>query len=168
MWLYCWQFFNNHIDVVILKDQSPQWRLTCFYGTLESKRRRELWDLIRQLFSISLLLWCIFGDFNDLLVQSDKEGVHGHPWYLMNGFREVIVDCGLMEIELTGECFTWEKGKGMANQVRERLDRAFASNKWWQLYPLCKLSVHRTVYSDHDPIQLDLYNVVLTKKGVPF
>ena len=83
----------NHIDIMILKDQSPHWRLTCFYGMPERERRTDSWDLIRQLCSISPLPWCIFGDFNDLLPRSDKASIHDHPQYLMNGFKETIVDC---------------------------------------------------------------------------
>lgn len=158
----------NHIDVLVLRDQIPQWRLTCFYGIPERSRRRDSWELIKQLSSTSTMPWCIFGDFNDLLFQSDKEGVHDHPQYLMDGFREAIVESGLTEIDLNGGRFTWERGKGTSNWVRERLDRAFASDNWWHFYPLCKLSVHHAVYSDHDPIQLELYNVSLTKKEFRF
>lgn len=124
--------------------------------------------MIRQLASSAQLPWCIYGDFNDLLSQSDKEGIHDHPQYLLTGFREAIVDSGLMELDLYGGRFTWEEGKGTSNWIRERLDRAFASNSWWQLFPLCKLSVYHTIYSDHDPMQLDLCNVALSKKNFRF
>ncbi|XP_074326831.1 uncharacterized protein LOC141664773 [Apium graveolens] len=158
----------NHIDVEILRDTVPHWRLTCFYGMPERDRRRESWDLIIHLSSISSLPWCIAGDFNDMLFPSDKEGKHDHPQFLMHGFREAIVDSELVEIDLSGGRFTWEKGKGTTNWVRERLDRAFASDTWWQLHPLCKLSVHHIVYSDHDPIQLELCNSNLSKKEFRF
>lgn len=73
-----------------------------------------------------------------------------------------------MEIGLSGGNFTWEKGKGIANWVRERLDRAFATSSWWHLYPLCNLSVHHTIYSNHDPVNLELYNTVFFKKQFRF
>lgn len=102
---------TNHIDVEILHGSSPQWRLTCFYGYPERERRHDSWDLIRHLSSTSRLPWCIVGDFNDMCFQSDKEGVHDHPQFLMDGFNEAISDCDLMELDLKGGRFTWEKGK---------------------------------------------------------
>lgn len=45
----------------------------------------------------------------------------------MDGFRETIEDFGLLEIVLSGENATLEKGKGTTNWVHERLDRASAT-----------------------------------------
>lgn len=95
-------------------------------------------------------------DFNDLLYQSDKAGVNNHPQYLLDGFRETIDDCGLIGTALNGGNFTWEKGKCSNNWMRERLDRAFESDSWWHLY------------SGHDPINLELYNVIFTRKQFRF
>lgn len=159
---------SNHIDFIMLNDSTPHWRLSCFYGYPERERRRESWGLIRHLCSIPTLPWCIIGDFNDLMYQSDKAGVNSHPQYLLDGFRETIADCGLVEIALSGGNFTWENGKGSDNWIRELLDRSFTTDSWWHLYPLCKLSVHHTVYSDHDPINLELYNVTFTRKQFRF
>lgn len=108
------------------------------------------------------------GDFNDLLFQSDKSGVHNHPQHLLEGFGETIEDCGLIEIDLRGGSFTLEKGKGTDNWVRERLDRAFATSSWWHLYPLCNLVVHHIIYSDHDPINLELHSTTFSKKQFRF
>lgn len=86
----------------------------------------------------------------------------------MDGFRLAIEDVSLSELPLTGGKYTWERSKGKDNWVRERLDRCFASDNWWQLFPLCKLSVYHTIYSDHEPINLDICNVQVTKKQFRF
>lgn len=52
--------------------------------------------------------------------------------------------------------------------MRERLDRAFGNDPWWQLFPLCTLTVLHAVASDHDPIELDLVNTSITKKQFRF
>lgn len=52
--------------------------------------------------------------------------------------------------------------------MRERLDRAFGSDSWWRLFPLCKLTVHQCVYSDHNPILVELYSVDHSKKQFRF
>lgn len=94
-------------------------------------RRQESWDLLRQIAAKDTLPWCVFRDFNDLLYVSDKEGMHPHSQSLMDGFRMTIEDCNLVEVDLTGGKYTWEKSKGKPNWVKERLDRAFATEVWW-------------------------------------
>lgn len=158
----------NFVDVHILENSIPVWRLTCYYGLPDRERRHEAWEMLRQLARVDPLPWCIFGDFNDMLFASDKSGKHPHPQNLLDGFRSVIEDCELTEVELTGGEFTWEKSKGTPNWVRERLDRAFAENNWWQKFPLCKLTVTHTIYSDHDPIILELLDMSYSRKQFRF
>ncbi|XP_074356231.1 uncharacterized protein LOC141695927 [Apium graveolens] len=91
-------FSNNHIDVVI-KDFP------------ERERKQAFWALIRSLASVSQLPWCLFGDFNDMLYISDKKGKNKHPQNLLDGFRQTIEDSSLVEVDLKGGDFTWEKSK---------------------------------------------------------
>lgn len=88
---------------------------------------RDSWTLIRSIHSLSSSPWCIISDFNDMLVTSNKQGRIPHPQRLLDGFKEVISDCNLAEIDLTGGNFTWEKGRDTSNWIRERLDRAFGN-----------------------------------------
>lgn len=143
---------SNHVDIIATEGSSITWRLTCYYGFPERERRREAWDFLRLLASKSQLPWCIIGDFNNLLCISDKKGKHPHPLSLLNGFKQTIEECLLLEVELTGGSFTWEKSKGTQDWVRERLDRAFATDSWWHLFPMCTLLVFHAVVSNHDPI----------------
>lgn len=62
----------NFVDVHILENSIPVWRLTCYYGLPERDRRHEAWEMLRQLACVDSLPWCIFGDFNDMLFASDK------------------------------------------------------------------------------------------------
>lgn len=116
----------------------------------------------------SLLSWCLIGDFNDILNEDDKQGSHKHPWSLLDGFMRTIKYCGLVELDLMGSKFTWEKIRGKKQCVRERIDRAFATAAWWQLFPLCKLIVHHTIYSDHKPLQLELNSINHSRKKFKF
>lgn len=67
-------YSQNHIDLQFLNNNVVTWRLTCFYGYPERSRRKNSWDLIRQIAGMSQLPWLIFGDFNDLLSKEDKWG----------------------------------------------------------------------------------------------
>lgn len=99
-------YSRNHIDIVFNDNNIAAWRLSCFYGFPERSRSSMSWDLIRLLASVSQLPWCIFGDFNDLLYDSDKYGQVPHPPSLMDGFRKAIDDSMLSEIDLCGGKFT--------------------------------------------------------------
>ncbi|MBA0765111.1 hypothetical protein Gotri_014365 [Gossypium trilobum] len=60
-----------------------------------------------------------FKDFNNLLLVNDKWGGFEYPVSLMNGFRDCIIDCKLVEIPLIVFQYTWEWGRGMDLFVRE-------------------------------------------------
>ncbi|XP_074347087.1 uncharacterized protein LOC141685909 [Apium graveolens] len=142
--------------------------MSCFYGYPERAKRRDSWSLIRRLSGLDSLPWLIMGDFNDLMYESDKQGNVPHPNYLLNGFRETITDRHLSEIDLCGGNFTWEKSRGSTNWVGEKLDRGFASSSWWTKFPLCNLRVIQTSHSDHDPINLVLLKVDISKQKFQF
>lgn len=71
---------SNHIDVHILdNNKEPVWRLTGFYGFPQRTRRKDSWEFIRQLAAKSDLPWCLIGDYNDMVSERDKKGIHKHP-----------------------------------------------------------------------------------------
>lgn len=69
--------------------------------------------------------WCCVGDFNDLLCQDDKRGLHEHTQWLFSGFRQASSDCNLIDLPMVGYPYTWVRFKGRPNCVEERLDRSF-------------------------------------------
>lgn len=79
-----------------------------------------------------------------------------------------IEECGLSEIDLVGGKFTWERSKGSQRWVHEHLEKAFVNERWWQKFPLCKLTVTHTITSDHEPIVLELLNVNHSRKSFHF
>lgn len=103
-----------------------------------------------------------------MLFSTDKRGLHPHPHNLLNGFRNVVEDSALLELDLFGGSFTWEKNRGMPDWVMGILDGAFATMSWWSKFPLCKLFITHTVYSNHDPIHLELMNPSFIKKQFCF
>jgi hypothetical protein len=104
-------YSRNFINLVVKDKEKEEWRLTCYYGYPERERRRQAWDLWRELRDMSDLPWCVLGDFNDLLSQQDKKGIHPHPNWLCNGFRSAVSDYDLTDIQLKGYPYTWIKSK---------------------------------------------------------
>lgn len=111
--------------------------------------------MIHNLVSLSRLSWCILGDFNDLMYVADKKGNVPHPQSLLNDFCSTIEECHLSELDLNGGSFTWEKSRGSKNWVREKLDKAFATQSWWCRFPLCKFKDIQVSCSNHNSIQLE-------------
>ena len=64
----------------------------------------------------------MLGDFNEIITTSEKEGGNIRPQHYMQEFRDCIDDCGLQEVMVIGDLFTWSRGP-----IRERLDRALCN-----------------------------------------
>ncbi|KEH43724.1 endonuclease/exonuclease/phosphatase family protein [Medicago truncatula] len=133
------------------------WSLTGFYGYPNGSRRRASWDLLCHLSSQSMLPWCIFGDFNDIMDASEKRGRNIRSNWLINGFRQAVLDFGLSDVPIEGYPFTWFKSLGTPRAVEERLDRALATTAWFDFFFLPNSSLVNLAApaSDHYPILLD-------------
>ena len=78
----------------------------------------------------------------------------------MKEFRDVLDECGLMDLGYTGDKFTW-RGKRAGGLVLERLDRAIASNEWLSCFPGTKVQHLLTHSSDHKAILIKLDGITL-------
>ncbi|KAL8126745.1 hypothetical protein AgCh_013868 [Apium graveolens] len=81
---------------------------------------------------------------------------------------DLVEDCQISELMLTGSKYTWEKSRGTQSWVREKLDRGFATMYWWSKFPMHNLKVVRTSVSDHDALLLDLFRVNVSRKTFRF
>lgn len=109
-------------------DQVGRWRYTRFYGCPERQRRRESWQIIRDLAGRSPLPWCIIGDFNDIMYVHEKRGGKMSNRHLLEGFKEAVNDSGLQDLGFVGNEFTWERSRGSPIWIQERLDRGLANH----------------------------------------
>lgn len=161
-------FSSNFINLEIHYQNKGNWRLTGFYGYPERHRRKDSWEMLRNLATLSNLPWCIIRDFDDLLSVEDKCGRVEHPPWLLSGFREAVIDCNLTDICLEGYPFTWSKGKGTDLAVEERLDRAMVTDSWFDLFPQARLFNLLASISDHSPILLNVEEVTRCKRPTTF
>lgn len=56
---------------------------------------------------------------------------------------------------MVGNPFTWIKSRGTNLKVEERLDKAFTSYEWRDLFPTVKLTNLIAWHTDHSPILLE-------------
>ncbi|XP_058752390.1 uncharacterized protein LOC131625554 [Vicia villosa] len=132
-------YSRNFVNIIVTDEARGDWRLTCYYGYPERSRRRQAWELLKEISRVSNIPWCIIGDFNDLLTQNAKAGIHSHPNWLCAGFSEAVSDCNLVDIPLEGYQFTWVKSQGTEHMIEERLDRSLATPEWLNMFPKVKL-----------------------------
>lgn len=99
-------------------------------------------------------LWCIIGDFNNILEVTEKRGNHERPNWMITGFRQAVQDCELVDIPLEGYPFMLSKSLGTERAVEVKLDRAMASNNWLTLFPNVQLTSRVASTSNHCPLLL--------------
>uniref|UniRef100_A0A803QCK4 Reverse transcriptase zinc-binding domain-containing protein n=1 Tax=Cannabis sativa TaxID=3483 RepID=A0A803QCK4_CANSA len=91
----------------------------CF--SVEAQRRRGglamLWNTKEEV-EDSSLPWCLLGDFNNMVSQADKRSGRPYPSLLVEGFQKTLSDCNLVDIDLYGHQFTWERGRGTDRWVK--------------------------------------------------
>lgn len=148
-------FSFNHIDVVVNVQSWCKYRLAGIYGEPNRTRRRATWSLIRHLAVDNNLPWCLIGDMNNVLGQADKRGGRLYPRWLIQGFQEVLDDCELIDMDLHGYPYIWERGRGTDAWIEIRLDRALASKSWIENFVDARLTNLDISTSDHCPVILE-------------
>ncbi|KAA3471358.1 reverse transcriptase [Gossypium australe] len=133
-------FSSFHIDAEIHdNDCGEVWRLTGFYGNPDGRRRNESWNLLRRLNHDQITPWVVLGDFNEITSSFEKKGGYLRSKRKMNEFRTTLEDCNLSDLGFVGRWFTWKRGKFLASNIRERLDRGVATLNWVNLFPKYQL-----------------------------
>ncbi|XP_019186508.1 PREDICTED: uncharacterized protein LOC109181212 [Ipomoea nil] len=90
------------------------------------------------------------------LRKNEKRGGNPHPNNLLRGFGEAIEDCGLAQLPMVGYPYTWEKGKGTANWMEERLNKVLVTDEWRGMVMGAKVMNLRTRKSDHSALFLGI------------
>ena len=150
-------YLDDHIDAWV--DGGVEvgwWHLTGFYGNPKIAKRPESWAKLKQLNNTSSLPWVVIGDFNEITGLSEKKGGSMRPRRQMEIFVEAINHCGLREVNYIGPRFTWIYQLKDGEQIRERLDRALATQEWMDLFPTAKLHHLSSSASDHSLLCLHL------------
>ncbi|KAL3846296.1 hypothetical protein ACJIZ3_003699 [Penstemon smallii] len=125
---------RNHIDAFVYNnDASDVWRVTGFYGEPDSANRHISWNVLRRLSSFS-----------------------SKPWLHLVDFRTALHDSGLVDLGFVGDIYTWTNRWPHPLTIRERLDRACASDLWVQKFPYSRVVHMDTINSDHNPICIEV------------
>ena len=109
---------------------------------------------MRNLKTQSQAPWLCAGDFNEVTKQSEKLGGRTRPHNQMQAFRDILEECGIMDLGFVGSKFTWHKHYDNFT-VWERLDRVVATNEWFYLFSNTQVRHLDVTTSDHKPLLIN-------------
>lgn len=145
---------NEHIiDFHVRNDNMSSWRMSGVYGWSESSQKFRTWDLINQVGTNNDQPWVLGGDFNEILLDSDKRGGTIGDFNSMSAFRDCLDANGLRDMDTTGNHFTWSN-KRTEGYIEEKLDRCVCNEAWNSMFPSAIVENITWDGSDHDPIML--------------
>ncbi|KAL8534891.1 hypothetical protein ACS0TY_010793 [Phlomoides rotata] len=117
----------GHIDILVSGLQFS-WRFTGIYGNPNTHLRKHTWDLLRKLKSIPMEdneKWLVGGDFNEIVLQSEKKRGTIRNRGPMNAFRDVLDFCDLLDVGAKGpSSHCTIKGRAEIRAVVMQLDSA--------------------------------------------
>lgn len=80
----------NFVNFNVMDKDIGILRLTTFYGCPKRTRRKESSSILRTIAASTWISWVYMGDFNDILSQDDKFGLHEHHDWYKKGFVETM------------------------------------------------------------------------------
>jgi hypothetical protein len=96
------------------------------------------------------------GNFNEVLHAVEHEGVGTRTLNPMQGFREAVDVCNLLDLGYKGHFWTWEKKVTGGTYTRVRPDCALGLAEWSAQFPLAFVTHIDTVTSDHSALHVQL------------
>jgi hypothetical protein len=112
------------------------WWLMSIYGPANDDLKPAFLQELSELCPLRSGSWLLTGDFNMIYRVADKNNEHLNLRQ-MGRFRHFLNDASLKELHLERRLFMWSNE--ILHLTLERIDRAFVSRDWDELYPNCDL-----------------------------
>ncbi|RYR23091.1 hypothetical protein Ahy_B03g068364 [Arachis hypogaea] len=152
--VYAW--CDNFIKAQISTVNDNVWEGIFVYGHPDFKRRKELWNELTCVDNNLHVPRAFIGDFNDVIAQHEKVGLHPKPTSQIDTFRCFIDKNALMDLELQGTKYTWFSNPRNGFVTKERIDRVLANWEWREAFQHATLSALPAISSDHRPLVLNV------------
>ncbi|XP_057734711.1 uncharacterized protein LOC130950198 [Arachis stenosperma] len=152
--VYAW--CDNFIKAQISTVNVNAWEGVFVYGHPDFKRRKELWNELTCVDNNFHVPRAFIGDFNDVIAQHEKVGMHPKPTSQIDTFRYFIDKNALMDLELQGTKYTWFSNPRNGFVTKERIDRVLANWEWREAFQHATLSALPAISSDHTPLVLNV------------
>jgi hypothetical protein len=126
---------ERYIDVYLrVSEGAPLWHLTCVYGESRVENRHHMWSLMQTLKAQSDLPWCVLGDFNEAMWSFEHFSTSQRSEGQILAFRDTLEMCGLIDLGFSGLPFTFDNKLHGRHNVKARLDRVVADNRWRNIF----------------------------------
>ncbi|KAL4304565.1 hypothetical protein GQ457_10G010000 [Hibiscus cannabinus] len=145
---------KNFIDTSISIDNETPWFGTFLYGCPNKEGKNDVWRALSNLRSKDSEPWCLMGDSNIVISQSEKLGGRPFDPRQTTSFQTLLDECGLLEMPLKGGPFTWSNRRIEDNSILEKIDRIFFNISWSSNFKKALGIIEPAVGSDHSPIVL--------------
>ncbi|XP_072082105.1 uncharacterized protein [Arachis hypogaea] len=149
--VYSWS--QNLIATNIDDRKGNKWKCKFIYGSLKFAQRRLLWKEMAENQDSELIPQLFIRDFNDIICQDEKEGLHPKPSSQMVDFRNFIDANYLMDLELKGGQITWLETRPAISsdhcalvltlEPKKKCPRYFKYEVHWEDHRECKEVVKR-------------------------
>ncbi|XP_028798737.1 keratin, type I cytoskeletal 9-like [Neltuma alba] len=104
--------------------------LTLIYSPPKEQDRRNWWGKLKNLNSGNVVPWLCCGDFNDLLLDFEKEWRNTRDLSSLAEFQNFMTLCDMEDLGAKGLAFTWSNMRLNEANVKERLDCAVCNIFW--------------------------------------
>ncbi|XP_074292730.1 uncharacterized protein LOC141619610 [Silene latifolia] len=102
---------------------------TMVYPFNDVNKKKPLWFNLGAYNSNIMGPWVICGDFNTVLVPSERLGDNS-TFEEMDDFQKCVNECGLADSSAIGPFYTWSNKQDPSPRVFSRLDRLFINSAW--------------------------------------
>ncbi|KAG2557911.1 hypothetical protein PVAP13_8NG257206 [Panicum virgatum] len=92
------------------------------------------------------------GDFNDIMIASEKLGPNVADVARISEFCGFIKQCGFSDLGYSGPAYTWTNKRFSSVPTYERLDHCLGNVEWCLAYPNTTIYHLPMMYNDHAPI----------------
>ena len=102
--------------------------------SLRHQEEEKHGDQLRSLNLRPEVPWLCCGGFNKITRQDEKVGGAIRSHNQMQQFRDVIDECGFMDLGFVGLKYTWSRHFENGNSIWERLDRCLVTDSWFKKF----------------------------------
>uniref|UniRef100_A0A803Q5E0 Uncharacterized protein n=1 Tax=Cannabis sativa TaxID=3483 RepID=A0A803Q5E0_CANSA len=150
---------SNHIlSLVYLDPLTNLWLLSCVYGPMYANAKKKFWLELMKLGDRFGGSWFIIGDVNFVLNGSERVGSKGFD-HFAPFISNLVFSCGLINLPIQGDKFTWENHREGRAHVKSALDKGLVNVGWLNLFPKATLCSSQTCNSDHRPLCLNFKGI---------